>query len=101
MTDAPLPLNLIAARILKHLQRIEDDPKLNRKKRSGLTPLYFVNAWQGGGRVRVRYVVFQDPCSLTRSRALAYLAWLDAGNTGTHFDFIRSNKESTNGRESC
>jgi len=53
-----------------------------------LPVLYKAYAWRAGNRVKVRYKSFWNPSSLTRVEADAYLAWLDAGNNGTHFDWM-------------
>ena len=53
-----------------------------------LPVLYKAYAWRAGNRVKVRYKSFWNPSSLTRVEAEAYLAWLDAGNNGTHFDLM-------------
>lgn len=91
-------LSEIAARILAHLRRFESDPKTNKiHPVSKVTPYYDVNVHQGGGRVRVRYVSYQGTSSLTRTKAEQYLAWMDAGNIGRHYEFekVIQHKEST------
>ena len=79
----------IAAQIDTHLKRFERDPKINKvdkKKRSGLHPFYYAGAWAGGRWVYVKYIDFQGSSNLSRAEALAYLAWLDAGNVGQHYE---------------
>jgi hypothetical protein len=88
-------LTEIAKRIAAHLKRFEADPEINaerfyesrrtgRRESSG-HPYYHAGAWRAGNRVKVIYVSYHDPSSLTRAEAEAYLTWLDAGNVGTFF----------------
>lgn len=89
--DKPLKLKEIAARINAHLKRFEADREINKpgppvNGHQQLHPYYHANAGYHGGRyVRVLYISFQGSSTLTRDEAVAYLAWLDAGNVGTHF----------------
>lgn len=80
------PLKEIAESIAKYLRRFERDPKINVKKHGLPGPYYWANAFVSGRYVSVMYISFQGPNQLTREEAEAYLAWLDAGNVGTHFD---------------
>lgn len=80
----------IAERIYAHLKRIEADPKLNLKQHGGTSAYWCVNTWRGGSRVFVKYVAYQSKSSLTREEALAYLAWLDAGNVGKHWEIKKA-----------
>jgi hypothetical protein len=84
--ESKLKLSEIAKRIAAHLERIEADPKLNNHKQGIGGDLYRAGAYQGGKFVRVTYVSFQGASSLTRDDALKYLAWLNAGKTGTHWE---------------
>lgn len=69
----------IASRIYAHLMRLEKGHKGSKPTR------YFMpNAWPAGSRVGVRYVSYQGSWFLTKADALEYLAWLDAGNEGSH-----------------
>lgn len=82
----------IAARILTHLKRFESDPAIaDVITTSGkpITKFYKVNAWASGRYVGVRYVSFHPESNLTKQEALAYLAWLDAGNVGRHYEVKR------------
>jgi hypothetical protein len=84
---AKLPLATLAARIRVHLQRMEQDPKINVAKvghRMGLQPYFLSWASRNGRFVGIRYVSFQGNTNLTREQAAQYLAWLDAGNNGKH-----------------
>jgi hypothetical protein len=71
-----------------HLCRIEEAQLLPSHR--DLPVLYNAHAWRAGNRVKVRYKSFWNPSSLTRVQAEAYLAWLDGGNNGTHFDWSRT-----------
>lgn len=102
---SPKPLTLklreLAARITEHLRRFERDPKINvchqwehdGKVVKGRPPYYYAGASAAGSRVFVHYVPFQGHSSLTRAEAEAYLAWLDAGNVGRHYEQQRQQKE--------
>lgn len=88
----------IAARINAHLKRIETDPKLNpwdRGKVGGTKPYYCSSACAAGRYVLVVYIVYQGYSALTKDAALAYLAWLDAGNVGRHYEQQREAKETS------
>ena len=84
-----MKLDEIANRIAAHLARFEKDKTINKPFGTGVKPYYFASAYRGGRYVCVRYVAYQLTSSLTREEALAYLAWLDAGNVGTHRDVRR------------
>ena len=98
----PLTLKTLATRIGEHLRRFERDPKINVRHRydreagewredpNGVGDYYMANAHSNGRRVSVVYISYQGPSKLTRDRAVAYLAWLDAGNVGKHFDMERA-----------
>jgi hypothetical protein len=91
------PLKEIAARIDAHLKRFQNDPAINRYKRgtpeqmksSGPKPYYNAGAFVGGAYVRVIYIGYQGASSLRRSDAEAYLAKLDAGFVGRHYEALR------------
>lgn len=89
MNYGALPLTDIAKRIDAHLKRFERDPGINKKKMGnyGMTQEYWrVAVWRAGAYVQVRYSSpVGNHASLTRSAAIRYLAWLDAGNVGTHY----------------
>lgn len=82
-----MKLDEIASRILAHLKRFEADKKINASKYG--VPYYMVNAYRAGTRVGVAYVAYQYHSKLKKADAEAYLAWLDAGNVGTHYVFFR------------
>lgn len=83
----------IAQRINAHLKRFQTDPVINAgytdERRKGLHPYYQVGAGYSGNRVFVTYVGYQGQDGLTKAEALAYLAWLDAGNIGKHYEALR------------
>lgn len=83
-TTKPRRLTDIAAAINMHLKRIEASPVENAANERGHKPYYAAGAYAAGSRVSVKYIAFQGGYSLTRPEAEAYLAWLDAGNVGTH-----------------
>ena len=96
MGEKPIGVKEIARRISVHLRRFELDPKINAKDPNyGTRPYYHTHAWHGGPWVMVQYVSYQGSSSLTKDGALAYLAWLDAGNVGRHYEFERETKEAT------
>lgn len=81
----------IASRIRAHLKRFEADPKINAAKPYGRAGNKFHPYWNVGSRaagrfVYVTYVSYQGTSHLTRDDAENYLAWLDAGNIGTHYE---------------
>jgi hypothetical protein len=88
-----LHLAVIANRIALHLRSFERNPKINHIDKASRTARFFwASAWSTGRRVCVTYVSYQGPTKLTRAEAAAYLAWLDAGNVGTHFEALREAK---------
>lgn len=101
MKAKPPTLEALAKRISEHLRRFERDPKINvrrrydretgtwRKDPNGTGDYYMANAYSNGRRISVVYVSYQGGSKLTRDEAVAYLAWLDAGNVGKHFKMER------------
>ena len=83
--DAPPKLVEIAKRIAAHLRRFESDPVINVATEGCRRPYYNSGATVAGSRVAVWTVSFQHATNLTRADALRYLAWLDAGNVGSHY----------------
>jgi hypothetical protein len=78
----------IATRIGEHLCRFERDPKINRRDPEYHTSrFYMAGAGRAGRYVSVTYIGYQGSLSLSRDQAAAYLAWLDAGHVGTHFEW--------------
>lgn len=77
----------IAQWISRHLERFERDKVINaRSEKTGITPYFAAFATASGRYVRVQYISFQGQHALTKAEAEAYLAWLDAGNVGRHFE---------------
>jgi hypothetical protein len=91
--QTPLKLADIASRISAHLKRFENDPVINAERLNGgmrTTPYYHAGAYSAGRYVCVGYISYQGTRTLTKDEAIAYLAWLDAGNVGEHFAAARS-----------
>jgi hypothetical protein len=83
--DGLRPLREIAEAINVHLKRFEANPAVNIP-RNDLHPYYRAGSWYpGAGKVSVMYVSYQGPTKMTRAEAEQYLAWLDAGNAGKHY----------------
>lgn len=81
-------LDAIAKRITEHLVRFEASTKHNPKDSYGTRPFYFPNARRVGSRLAVTYVSYQGSTRVSADEAVAYLAWLDAGNVGKHWKTI-------------
>ncbi len=87
----------IAARISAHLTRFERDPKINPlDKQYGTYQYRSAGAYRAGRYVNVRYVSYQGDTTLTREVAMRYLAWLDAGNVGSHFKMEQEEQDAAN-----
>lgn len=78
----------LASQIDKHLKRFEADPEINVAGGYG-RPYYAAGAFRAGAYVKVRYVAYQGGANLRRDEAERYLAWLDAGNVGPHYEAFR------------
>jgi hypothetical protein len=91
----PPTLAVIAERIAAHLWQFEADPVLRETQnisgpRVRLYHQPFAKA--AGGRVRIGYVSYHhDDVCIYKGQALAYLAWLDAGNVGRHWECVTVN----------
>jgi hypothetical protein len=95
----------VARKIAAHLQRFERSPKINPGKRydaekkkyvpdpMGLRDYYGARAHGDRHRVWVIYVTYQGGSYLSIEDAEKYLAWLDAGNVGRHFEAFREAKK--------
>lgn len=91
----------LAQKIDVHLKRFERDPKINPGKRyddkkrkwvpdpKGVHDYYCAGAGGDRHRVWVRYITYQGGRHLSIEEAQKYLAWLDAGNVGRHYEAIR------------
>lgn len=88
-----MKLKELAARISAHLRRFEADrKKINAPhdgREGGLRPYYHAEASVAGSYVSVIYISYQHGSHLTKAQAERYLAWLDAGNVGRHFEAFR------------
>jgi hypothetical protein len=97
-----MKLDEIAKRINAHLKRFESDPVINadkvhtnlRGQESRLKPYYCAGAAASGRYVFVMYVAYQGEIHLTKDEALRYLAWLDAGNVGKHWEALKASEGS-------
>lgn len=80
-----MKLDEIASRIKNHLVRLAEDKEWNRTTH-GSSIIWYAGVCRAGRFVMVRYVSYQDDNHITKQEAEAYLAWLDAGNKGRHWD---------------
>lgn len=86
----------IATRITVHLRRFESDPAIADGVTSGgrrIAKFYKPHAWASGRYVGVRYITYQTESHMTKQEAMDYLAWLDAGNVGKHFEMKKQTAE--------
>lgn len=90
----------IAEKIDAHLKRFEKDPKINAPYSPVGNPktrlLYY---WHAGARgcgrwISICYVAYQSRSSISKMDGERYLAWLDAGNVGRHFEALRAPRGS-------
>lgn len=87
MSKPVMTLQEIAAQIDAHLTRFERDPKTNPVDPKYHTMPFYCASAHAPPRARtvaVVYVAYQGDRKLDREQAERYLAWLDAGNVGTH-----------------
>lgn len=95
-----MKLQEIANRIQEHLRRFEADPVINQPDHKGhvqrLTPYFQAGAWMAGSGVKVTYVRFQGSSFLKKFEAEGYLAWLESGNIGKHWLYLRKQAEAVN-----
>lgn len=81
----------IAERINVHLKTAEADREWNEYDHRGmiLSKLYHAHASAGKSKtakyVHVVYVSYQGRTRLSKADAESFLAWLDEGNRGTHY----------------
>lgn len=84
-------LEEIATKLRAHLNRWELDPRINVVNAQYGTRRFFnANAYASGPRLFVCYVSYQYTSSLKKAEALEYLAWIEAGNVGTHYEMKHS-----------
>lgn len=92
-TPKRLTMTELAARINVHLKRFEADPVINAPytyETMKLRHYWHAGAGVSGRRVHVTYISYQGSRGLTRAQAEQYLAWLDAGNVGRHYEAERA-----------
>jgi hypothetical protein len=82
------PLREIAEALRAHLERMEGNPSINTVMH-GAKRFYYASAWVAGRYVGVRYISYQGNSNLTRADAECYLAWLDGGGEGRHYEALR------------
>lgn len=94
----------LAQKINAHLKRIEKSPKLNPGKRydkernkwvrdpNGLRDYYGAGARGDRHRVWIIYITYQGGRYLSIEEAEKYLAWLNAGNVGRHYESLGEGK---------
>ena len=88
----------IAARIAAHLLRFEASVEHNPWDDRRLTwPYAKPRARACGARVEVIYHYAVTGDKLTRATAAAYLAWLDAGGVGRHWEWERQRAGASKG----
>ena len=88
----PKALRRIAEQIDAHLKRFETDPVINALQLRGgmnVRPFFHAQATATRQYLTVKYVDYQGTTKLTPEDAERYLARLDAGFVGTHFDAFR------------
>lgn len=79
-----MTLREIASAIDRHLKRLEA---------LGLIGLDHAGAYyMGGARIRLTYESRKGGTTLSRTKAEAYLAWLEAGHVGRHAEHVSPNR---------
>lgn len=91
MSNEPSTLRDIADRLKAHLRRFERERLMPDLQQPGA---YYM----GGARIRVTYENRKGGTTLSRSKALAYLAWLDSGGIGRHDARVTPNVYATTAR---
>lgn len=99
MAPKKMTMDEIATLIRAHLKRIEDDPKHN-KRIGAASGMRLARYWHSGagasGRfIYVCYVSYRGSTHLTRDEALIYLAWLDKGHVGRHWQAIEQAEKAS------
>lgn len=89
--DKRLSMRLLGKRINEHLKRFEreEDEKIGGSTRGSY---YNAGAGANGRYINVCYISYQGSTNLTRTDAERYLAWLDSGKVGRHFEAFREGK---------
>lgn len=83
-----MKLKELAQQIGAHLKRFEADPVLSRSP-DGNARFWRPSCYAAGLYVCVAYVSYQGRSTMTKGEATAYLAKLDAGFVGRHFEALR------------
>ncbi len=93
MTERRISLTETAKRIARHLVRFAATPSVASKswidskgEKRELTLFWHPVCYRAGSRAMVKYVTYQYESSMTKAEAEQYLAWLDDGNVGRHYD---------------
>lgn len=84
--STPVKLKDIAMRISAHLARLCASKAASTRTANGFPKLHRPRARLGGPYVRVIYESFGCAHTLSRAEAERYLAALDAGFTGKHYE---------------
>ena len=75
-----LTLEIIAERIHKHLLLMEDS----------VNWLWHPACFEAGRYVGIKYKRFWNADYISKAEALEYLAWLEAGNAGLHYEALKT-----------
>jgi len=90
--NTPRTLAELAECINRHLKRFEADPVINAPdpRRGDTRPFFYAWAsYRVGSKMSVQYISYQGASKLSKAEATEYLAWLDAGNVGRHYEALR------------
>lgn len=86
----------LAERIAAHLKRFEADPLLSRRKDKKTARFWSTSCVVNGRFVSVSYISYQGSSNMSKAEAQAYLAKLDAGYVGRHFEALREQSAASN-----
>ncbi len=78
----------LGQRINAHLLRLEADKKWNVRKDGKGSRLWNCGACASGKWIYITYVSYQGTRHVSRDDAEKYLAWLDAGHGGSHWQAL-------------
>ena len=90
-----MKLREIAAKIQAHLDRFAADPGINAKRPEKGGMIYYDRpdaVVADGNNIHVTYHAARGYRILTEVEARGYLAWLDAGNVGRHYEWQEQGK---------
>lgn len=91
----PVSMAELAEWINLHLKAMEADPEINTRQPTGNKVEGLSRFWHsqcyypGGPKIVIIYISFQGSSTLSRSEAEKYLEYLEAGNTGRHWEALR------------